>query len=293
MTIYALREDSNAVNVDVLDVIGKGLLTRGVTADAVVASLRASRPRNINVRVNSAGGSVPEATAIRSVLAERAQAGAKVNVQVIGLAASAATIVVDAGTDVAIARGAFFMVHEAAAETPGRGTADDHRRAQDVLRAVNDNMVSMYTAGSARRGRYKTADDFRGAMKRETYFTANEAVAWGLADRVIDEVRVAACADITRLKAPPATLVVAYAILEKGTTSMELTKEQREVCRLTGVTEDAFRAELERQAQAAAPTLEASEQRICELLGITPEAYAAEKSRIAAAGDSERLLGAR
>lgn len=213
--LVALRENAkeDSVDVDVFDVIGSGFFWDGVTVEKVVAQLRASKSKTVHVRVNSVGGVVYEAEAIRSVLAERAASGSAVKVSIIGLAASAATLITDAGTDVAIAKAAFFMIHDAAKGTPGRGTAEDHQKAIDELQKVNANIVDRYVAASARRGKDKSAEDFRAAMKKERYFTADEAVEWGLVDRVIEDVRVAACADLSKLEDAPQALRDAYALV--------------------------------------------------------------------------------
>lgn len=206
--LFALRESAKGaeLDIDVLDIIGRGFFSDGITAQAVVEALRSSKAKTINVRVNSAGGNVDEANAIRAILRERA-AAAKINVTVIGAAASAATIITDAGTDVAIARGAYFMIHEASAGTGGRGTREDHERSIQRLKIANDALVAMYVAASERRGKGKTADEFRAEMDRERFFDATEAVAWGLADRVVEEeISVAACADISAFSNAPKAL---------------------------------------------------------------------------------------
>jgi ATP-dependent Clp protease protease subunit len=206
--MFALRENAekDTLDIDVLDIIGRGFMFEGVTAKNVLQKLRDSKSKNVNVRINSVGGVVDEAMAIRALLKERAANGTKVNVTVLGGAASAATIVADAGTDVAIGKGAYFMIHEASTIGNGRGTAEDHEKAIERLRIANEGLVDMYVAASAARGKNKTASEFRTAMKRERYFDAAESVEWGLADRVVEEVvKIAACADVSALEnAPPA-----------------------------------------------------------------------------------------
>lgn len=211
--IFALKEDSgrSSVDIDVFDIIGRGLFFEGVTAQSVVAALRSTSAKNINVRINSMGGMVDEAHTIRAVLRERAAAGAKVNVTVLGGAASAATIVADAGTDVAIGKAAYFMIHEASAGTGGRGTKEDHEKTIERLRIANEGLVDMYATASAKRGKGKTAEQFRAAMNKETYFDAEQAVEWGLADRVAEEVvDIAACADVSALQNAPTPLREKY-----------------------------------------------------------------------------------
>lgn len=221
--IFALRDDAKAeaLELDVLDIIGKGFLYRGVTAQDVVSALRASKAKRVHVRVNSVGGDLAEAEGIREALREKSRAGTKVEVTIMGIAASAATIVTDGGDDVAISKNAFFMIHDASTGTGGRGTIEDHEKAVARLKSANQNLVDMYVATSKRRGKDKTAEDFVGAMKKERYFTATEAIAWGLADRVTDDVRVAACADISALADAPQSLRDAYALVTAIDTAPE------------------------------------------------------------------------
>lgn len=211
--LFAIKENAKESSLEVViyDVIGADFFHRGVLAADVLVALAANKTaKAIRVRMNSIGGIVTEAEAMRTALRERSAAGARVTVSIDGLAASAGTIVTDAGDEVTIAPGAYIMIHEASCGTPGRGTAGDHQKAADQVSKATENLVAMYVAASARRGKNKTADDFRGAMAKETYFTASEAVEWGLADRVIEDVRVAACADVTRLENAPQGLLEAY-----------------------------------------------------------------------------------
>ncbi len=231
MKVFALRDDSakETLEIDVLDIIGRGFMFEGVTAQSVVTALKASKSKKVYVRVNSRGGDVAEAEAIAAALRERASNGSTVEVAVLGLAASAATIIANAGDDVAISRGAFVMAHNASTGGPGRGTVEDHERAIEMLKLIDANLLDMYVRASARRGKNKDAAEFRKAMKAERYFSAAEAVEWGLADRVIDDVQIAACADLSSLTNAPAGLLEIYERIKAEAAAPEIIPPTPEV----------------------------------------------------------------
>lgn len=63
---------------------------------------------NVTVNINSPGGDMFEGLAIYNLLREYS---GKVTVKVLGIAASAASIIAMAGDEIQIGRGAFLMIH--------------------------------------------------------------------------------------------------------------------------------------------------------------------------------------
>src|SRR5689334_2559226 len=87
----AASNDSGELALQILDVIGASWLFEGVTANSVKVALDAApNAKPIRVLLDSRGGDVFDAGAIRTLLAE---SGATVHVDVIGEASSAATII--------------------------------------------------------------------------------------------------------------------------------------------------------------------------------------------------------
>jgi ATP-dependent protease ClpP protease subunit len=80
----------------------------GVTAKKVTAQLRAIGDRPVEVQINSFGGDMFEGIAIYNVLREHPQ---PVTVKVMGMAASAASIIAMAGDTVEIGAASFVMIH--------------------------------------------------------------------------------------------------------------------------------------------------------------------------------------
>lgn len=173
---------------------------------------------DIELRINSPGGSYTEAIAMHTNLARRP---GKTDVIVDGLAASGGSVVAMAGDTVTMAQGAHMMIHEAHGSTQGR--AADLRRHADVLDSMNAELVSIYMK------RWKGDEAaLRAAIAAETWFTADEALESGLADTVGVSLAIAAYVDPSRfayVKVPdklvltpgqlPPTLEARQSILDK------------------------------------------------------------------------------
>ncbi|MDH6116901.1 ATP-dependent Clp endopeptidase proteolytic subunit ClpP [Kitasatospora sp. GAS204A] len=170
-----VRNDAGPTRVDIYDQIGGGgWFDSGVTAVDFVNEL-AQINGDIEVHINSPGGDVFDGLAIYNSLAQRP---GKVTTIVDGLAASAASFIAMAGTQRLISPGAMMMIHEASGVC--LGNADDMRETADLLDKVSANIASIYAAHSGR------ADGWRSAMQAETWYTADEAVAAGLAHRIAE-----------------------------------------------------------------------------------------------------------
>ena len=150
----------------------------GVQAASFADTLRGiGDVKSLTVRINSPGGDYFDGVAIHNMLSQHK---ATVRVVIDGLAASAATIVAMAGDTVEIGQGGQMMIHDALVATIGN--AQDLREMADQLDRTSEDIAAMY----ARRAG-GTATEWRDKMRAETWFTAEEAVAAGLADKVIDK----------------------------------------------------------------------------------------------------------
>src|SRR5690606_23792521 len=146
------------------------------------ASLRSTPDaKEIDLRVNSIGGIVDEAKGMRNLLLERAAAGVKVTGYVDGIAASAASYLLTAASRVVMPDNAFQMLHEAYGRS--RGRARDIAAHAELMVRINEQLASAYAEASQRRGKGKTKEDFLSLLAQgDTYFDADEAIEWGLAD---------------------------------------------------------------------------------------------------------------
>ncbi len=153
-------------------------------AKSVVKKLNAlADEQDIEVRINSAGGSVFDGMAIYNTL--RGRKG-KVRVHVDGLAASIASVIAMAGDEIVMEPGSMMMVHNPWNVTIG--DAEDHRESAELLDKVRDSLVVAYEqkTGIPRQELVALMDD-------ETWMTAEEAVDRGFATQV-GEAQIAAAA---------------------------------------------------------------------------------------------------
>lgn len=179
-TVFAANRESDTLQIDIFDVIGMDFFGEGITAKSIARKLDAnSGVKQINVRVNSPGGDVFESQAIFNLLREH---DAHVTVDVIGLAASGASVVALAGDTVRMADNAMMMIHD-----PWMLAIGDHRdmtAAAEVLGKVRETMLNLYQANSSL-GRAELSS----MMLAETWMTAGDAKAGGFIDEIVSASR--------------------------------------------------------------------------------------------------------
>ncbi len=107
--VRAAAGDDSA-SISIYDQIGDNWEGTGITAKRISAALRNIGARNLTVNVNSPGGDFFEGVAIYNLLREHK---AKVTVNVMGIAASAASVIAMAGDEILMGDGAFLMIHNA------------------------------------------------------------------------------------------------------------------------------------------------------------------------------------
>lgn len=157
----------------------------GVSAADVIDALQLiGDVPEISVRINSPGGDYFEGVAIHNALVRN---GARVTVYVDALAASAASVIAMAGDEIVMGPGSQLMIHEAS--SMAYGTAADFRHAAQMLDQTNDDVAGFYAARAG--GDQAT---WRQAVAVETWYTAAQAVAAGLADRVAERSSAVAAA---------------------------------------------------------------------------------------------------
>lgn len=176
--IKAAKSDDNSISV--FDVIGADWYGEGVTASRIAASLRSIGGAGVTVNINSPGGDMFEGLAIYNLLREYE---GKVTVKVLGLAASAASIIAMAGDEVQIGRGAFLMIHNC--WVYAMGNRHDLTQIATDMEPFDKAMNDIY---GARTGLDTATID--AMMDAETYIGGSDAVDKGFADRLLsaDEI---------------------------------------------------------------------------------------------------------
>ena len=147
------------------------------TAKDVVSQLDEFGDEDVTVRVNSPGGDVYEGLAIMNAL--RGHKGV-VTAVIEGLAASAASFIAIGGADRVVCRPtAEIMIHEA--WTFVDGNAEALQKTLTDLERISGNLAGIYAERTG-----GDPDHWRGLMRAETWFSADEALQVGLVDAVED-----------------------------------------------------------------------------------------------------------
>ncbi len=177
--IRAARDGDNSISI--FDVIGADYWGDGVTASRIAGALRSLNGADVTVNINSPGGDMFEGLAIYNLLREY---DGKVTVKVLGLAASAASIIAMAGDDVQIGRGAFLMIHNC--WVYAMGNRHDLAQIAADMEPFDNAMSDIYQARSG-----LDADTIGKMMDGETYIGGSEAVAKGFADSLLSADEIA------------------------------------------------------------------------------------------------------
>jgi ATP-dependent protease ClpP protease subunit len=203
-TWYALQASGEAAE-RVIEVFVYGEIgTWGITANQFVQDLRAMDDgvSPVIAAFNSIGGDLFDGLAMHNALS---RLGERCTGRIDALAASAASVAVCGAHHVVIASNAMLMIHNP--YTYAGGDAEDFRRVADVLDQTLEAIIAAYKAKAP------NIDDaeLRRMVNAETWLTANEALALGLADEVGDGIKVKAClgqgAVLQRYQHAPAELL--------------------------------------------------------------------------------------
>lgn len=171
----AIDDAENTITV--YDPIGEDMWDEGVTAKRIAGALRRmGSTAEVTVNINSPGGDFFEGLAIYNLLREHQ---GRVLVNVMGLAASAASVIAMAGDEIRIGRAAFFMVHNA--WVLAMGNRLELREIADWLEPFDAAAVDIY---QTRTGIEKAA--VVAQLDAETWIGGAQAVDAGWADGYLD-----------------------------------------------------------------------------------------------------------
>ncbi|HDU8664576.1 head maturation protease, ClpP-related [Serratia proteamaculans] len=171
--LKAAASDDNTISV--FDVIGQDYWGEGVTAKRIAGALRSMNGADVTVNINSPGGDMFEGLTIYNLLREYQ---GKVTVKVLGLAASAASIIAMAGDEIQIGRGAFLMIHNC--WVVAIGNRHDFSAMVEYLEPFDNAMADIYSARSG-----LDSDSVKQMMDGETYIGGSDAIEKGLADGLL------------------------------------------------------------------------------------------------------------
>lgn len=160
--------------------------TWGITANQFVRDLAAldDGESPVVAAFNSIGGDLFDGLAIHNALA---RLGERCTGRVDALAASAASVAVCGAHRVVVAENAMLMIHNP--WTYASGDAEDLRKVAAALDQALEVIIAAYKAKAPA----IDEAELRRLVNAETWLTAREAVALGLADEVGDGVQIKAC----------------------------------------------------------------------------------------------------
>ena len=179
----------------------------GITANQFVQDLRTMDDgvSPVIAAFNSIGGDLFDGLAMHNALS---RLGERCTGRIDALAASAASVAVCGANRVVIASNAMLMIHNP--WTYAAGDAEDFRKVADVLDQTMEAIIAAYKAKAPD----IDEEELRRLVAAETWLTASEAVALGLADEVGDGVKVKAClgqgAVLQRYQHAPAELLAQF-----------------------------------------------------------------------------------
>lgn len=184
---YSIQAKAGAKSADIsiYDEIGYF----GVTAKQFIGDLKALDVDTLKLSINSPGGAVFDALAMYNALRQHP---ANVEVTIMGVAASAASVIAMAGDTVVMPENAFMMIHNPL--NMAYGNADDLREMADVLDKIGASLVGIYAARTG-----KPEDEIKAMLDAETWLNAEDAVLHGFADELQPALKVAASFDLDRL----------------------------------------------------------------------------------------------
>lgn len=182
---FSIVNKSDKAEIWIYEEIGEDFWTGGgITAKNFQKELADIKAGQIDLHINSPGGSVFDGITIYNLLKQHA---ANITAYIDGLAASIASVIALAGDKVIMAENALFMIHKASGMV--MGTSDDMRDFAGKLDKVNDSIATTYTSKTK-----KDEKEINGLMAAETWMTADEALEMGFIDEIFGEADMAACA---------------------------------------------------------------------------------------------------
>ncbi|TCL89853.1 ATP-dependent protease ClpP protease subunit [Rhizobium sp. PP-WC-2G-219] len=178
--VHAAAKEEPVDTISILEPIGADWFGDGVTAKRVSGALRAIGKKDVVVTINSPGGDYFEGLAIYNMLRDHP---AKVTVKILGIAASAASVIAMAGDEIQIARAGFVMIHNTWVVAGGDRNA--LRDVADWLEPFDAAATDIYAA--------RTGIDPKEIAKmldKETWLGGSDAIAKGFVDALlpIDEI---------------------------------------------------------------------------------------------------------
>ncbi|OEY74985.1 peptidase S14 [Haemophilus quentini] len=183
---YSIKANDTA-EISIYDEIGGW----GISAQQFAKDFKAlgNNLKQINLHIHSPGGDVFDGIAIYNLLKNHPS---NKTVTIDGLAASMASVIAMAGTEIIMPENAMMMIHKPWGVQGG--DADDMRKYADLLDKVEDTLIPAYAAKTG-----KSAEELAEMLAAETWLNGKECVEHGFADKLAEPVKAMAQLQSKRL----------------------------------------------------------------------------------------------
>ena len=189
---------NNALSISIDEEIG----AFGVNAKDFIEEVKSSKSKEINLTINSGGGSIFEAFAIYDFLKT---SNIKVNVEIVGIAASAASVLAYSGDGLpTMTENSVIMIHnswmpiismEGMNSDEIRKYQEELGKQADLMDSINLKIAKIYTNATG-----LGLEEVQDMMSNETWIFSEEASEKGFVSSVKEGMKVAAFASTDKLK---------------------------------------------------------------------------------------------
>src|SRR5574343_10214 len=199
-----------SAEINIYGDIGESWYGDSVTARQFVQDMAALDVENLTIRINSYGGSVSDGIAIYNAIKRHK---AQTTVAIDGVAVSIASLIAMAGDSVEMADNALLMIH-----APWGGAVGNSKDMRDMADTLDKFAAAMSSSYADKTG--KTTEAVMAWLTDgiDHWFTAAEAVAENLVNKITAAVPVSAHFDLNRFKSVPAAAGIFTQPINKGIT---------------------------------------------------------------------------
>lgn len=154
----------------------------------VLTALDKAKSGDVEIHISSGGGDIWAGSEIYTALKEYE---GNVTVKILGLAASAASVIAMAGDKVMMSPTAELMIHNV--WTQSTGDFRDMEHAAKVLETSNKTVANAYVLKTGR-----SMDELLNLMNDETWFDAKAAKEYGFVDEIMFDDGISLAANVNR-----------------------------------------------------------------------------------------------
>lgn len=136
---------------------------------------KASNNEQLEIHINSGGGSVFSGSEIYTMLKDYK---GDVIVKIVGVAASAASVIAMSGKKIMMSPTGQIMIHNAS--TSGRGDHNEHQHTATLLKTIDESIANSYRLRTG-----MSQEELLGLMEQETWLSPQKALNYKFIDEIM------------------------------------------------------------------------------------------------------------